>query len=41
MNQLIERVLPVGSRLAPVDGTGVMLDRLALERDVLTVALHG
>ena len=27
MNQLIERVLPVGSRLAPVDRTGVVVTR--------------
>ena len=41
VNQLIERVLAIGSGFAPKDRTGVIGDLLALERDVLAVALHG
>ncbi len=41
MDQLIERVLAVGAGLAPVDRSGRMRDRLAVERHVLAVALHG
>ena len=40
MNQLIERVLAVGSRLAPIDRAGIVVDLVAIERDVLAVALH-
>jgi hypothetical protein len=32
MNQLIEGVLAVGSRLAPIDGTGVAFNRLTFDR---------
>src|SRR5689334_4471378 len=39
VNELVERVLSVRSRFAPVDRTGRMADWLALDRDVLTVAL--
>ena len=41
VDQLVEGVLAVGARLAPVDRAGVVVDRLAVERDVLAVALHG
>ena len=40
MDQLVEGVLAVGSRLAPVDGAGLVGDFVAIERDVLAVALH-
>src|SRR5258705_6719878 len=33
MNQLVERVLPIRSRLAPVDGTGLLCDFTAVECD--------
>ena len=41
MDQLIEGMLAVGARLAPVDRAGVVVDACAVERDVLAVALHG
>ena len=41
MDELIEGVLAVGAGLAPVDGAGLGLDALAVEGDVLAVALHG
>src|ERR1700722_15312617 len=41
MNQLIEGMLAVGSRLPPVDRARVVRHALSLERDVLAVALHG
>jgi hypothetical protein len=41
MDQLIERVLAVGSGLAPVDRTSLVVHRRAGERHVLAVALHG
>ena len=41
MNQLIEGMLAVGSRLAPVDRARVVSHALPLERHVLAVALHG
>src|SRR5262245_19717042 len=37
MDQLVERVLTVGARLAPVDGAGLVVDRAAIERDVFAV----
>ena len=40
MNQLVERVLAVGARLAPVDRAGIVGDFVAIERDVFAVALH-
>ena len=40
MDQLIERVLAVGPRLAPVDGAGIVIDRRPFERDMFAVALH-
>src|SRR5881296_2138061 len=41
LDQLVEGMLPVGSRLSPVDGPGRVTDLHALARDVLAVALHG
>src|ERR1051325_3379171 len=40
VEQLVERVLPVRSRLAPVDRAGLLGHRLAGERHMLSVALH-
>src|SRR5215813_9016278 len=40
MDQLIERVLAIDSRLAPIDRTGLMVHRRPGERHVLAVALH-
>ena len=40
MDQLIEGVLAVGSRLAPVDRSGVVVDVGPLERDMFAVTLH-
>src|SRR5258707_14185011 len=37
VDQLIERVLAIGSRLTPVDRTGLMVDRRPGERHVLAV----
>src|SRR5262249_58864123 len=41
VDELVEGVLAVGSRLAPEDRPGLAADRLALERHVLAVGLHG
>src|SRR4029078_88321 len=41
MDQLIERMLTVGSRLAPKNLPGIVVDTHAIERDVLAIALHG
>ena len=40
VNELIERVLSVRSRLAPEHGAGLVVDGLAFERHVLAVRLH-
>ncbi len=40
MDQLIKRVLSVGSRLAPVDGPGRVVNLGPLKRHVFAVALH-
>src|SRR6266446_4627986 len=40
MNQLIEGMLTIGSRLAPVDRAGIVADSLAVAGDVFAVALH-
>src|SRR5262249_13053988 len=40
VDQLVEGVLPVGSRLAPVDRAGLAVDLGSVERHVLPVALH-
>ncbi len=41
VNQLIERVLAVGSRLAPVNGARRIVNFAAGFRDVLAIAFHG
>src|SRR6266446_689360 len=41
MNQLIEGMLAIGSRLTPVDGAGIVADSLAVQGDVFAVTLHG
>ena len=41
VNQLVERVLAVGARLAPVNRAGLVVYRLAGQRDPLAVAFHG
>ncbi len=38
MNQLIERMLSVGARFAPVNRAGLIIDVLAIQCDVLAVA---
>src|SRR2546425_1611326 len=40
MNQLVEGMLTIGARLAPVDGAGIVADSLAVQGDVFAVALH-
>src|SRR5271166_1479978 len=40
VDQLIERVLAVGTRLTPINRAGVAADGIAVERHVLAVALH-
>src|SRR6185503_8994448 len=40
MNQLVERVLPVGSRFAPINRAGIVGDFVAVNGDVLAVTLH-
>src|SRR5438874_9774074 len=40
MNQLVERVLAVGARLAPVDRPGLVTDRRAADRHALAVRFH-
>ena len=40
VDQLVEGMLAVGPRLAPVDGTGGVVDLRSLEGHVLAVALH-
>ena len=40
VDELVERVLPVRARLAPVDRAGLVVDLRAAERHVLAVALH-
>src|SRR5262249_9073782 len=41
MDQLVERMLTVGSRLAPVHGAGLISNFGAVERNVFAVTLHG
>ena len=41
VDELVERVLAVGAWLAPVDGSRLVVDDRAVQRDVLAVALHG
>ena len=40
VDQLVEGVLAVGPRLAPVDRPGLVVDTLPLEGDVLAVGFH-
>src|SRR6266852_6271753 len=40
MDQLVEGMLAIRSRLAPIHGTSRVTDLGAIERDVLAVALH-
>ena len=40
MNQLVERVLTVGSRFAPINRTGLVGYLLSVKRDMLAVAFH-
>src|SRR5262249_53528066 len=40
VNQLVERMLPIRSRLAPIDGAGLVCHFGSVERNVLAVALH-
>src|SRR5262252_1675093 len=40
MDQLVERVLTIGPRLTPVDGTSVSRDRFPIEHNVLAIAFH-
>src|SRR3984957_5112529 len=40
MNQLVERVLTVGSRFAPINWTGLMPHCFPVERHMLAIALH-
>ena len=40
MNQLVERMLPVSSGLAPEDRPGLIVHGRAVERDVLAVGFH-
>ena len=41
MDQLIERMLAVGSRLTPIDGARLKVDSGFFEGDVFAIALHG
>ena len=40
VDQLVERVLPVGARLAPIDGSGRKFHRRAVDGHVFAVAFH-
>src|SRR5947209_9026916 len=40
VDELIEGMLAVRPRLAPIDGRCIVRDGLAIQRDVLAVALH-
>ncbi len=40
MDQLVEGMLAVGARLAPVDRPGLVVDLRSIQRDVFAVALH-
>src|SRR5262245_32099885 len=41
MNQLVERVLPVCARLAPINRAGIIGNFVSVERDMFAVAFHG
>src|SRR5215471_10904551 len=40
MNQLVKRMLTVGSRLAPIDGPGIVVEFFTIESYMFAVALH-
>ena len=40
MDQLIKRMLAVGSRFAPVNGAGIAGDFASIKRDAFAVAFH-
>src|SRR5262249_8649427 len=40
MDQLVKRMLTVGSRLPPIDGTGIVIDPLTIESHMFTIAFH-
>src|SRR5262249_37023342 len=41
VDQLVKRMLTVGSRLPPIDGTGIVIDPLTIESHMFTIAFHG
>src|ERR1700691_6058106 len=41
VDQLVERVLSIGSRLAPVNRAGVVVDPLPFKGDMFSIAFHG
>src|SRR5262245_40479921 len=41
MNQLVKRMLTIGSRLPPIDWTRIVIDPLTIESHMFAVALHG
>src|SRR3982751_6505912 len=41
MNELVKRMLPVGSWFTPVNRSGCVICRPSIERNVLPVAFHG
>src|SRR5262245_52023166 len=40
MNQLVKRMLTVGSRLAPINGSGIVIDPLTIDSHMFAVAFH-
>ena len=40
MDQLVKRMLAIGAWLAPVNRSGVVIDKVSSERDSLAIALH-
>src|SRR5262245_12661352 len=40
MNQLVKRMLTVGSRLAPIDGSRIVVDFFTIESYMFAVAFH-
>src|SRR5262245_54110863 len=41
VDQLVKRMLTIGSRLPPIDGTGIAIDPLTIESHMFAVAFHG
>src|SRR5271168_3805887 len=41
VDQLVERVLPISARLAPVNGAGVVVHPLPFQGDMFSIAFHG